>query len=138
VGPKGPGWVIQIVGYHFHNEDRHKPEEAEQFVRSTLVQSLLGKGDEVLVSAGPLAGKRVPVADLGIGYPIIMESSTVRRVRIQKSKPTATAGDAGAPPAAGDAETIELKRYDFTLQFAWQPTTPGIPKPPPPPEPAAQ
>jgi hypothetical protein len=67
-----------------------------------------------------------------------MESSTVRRVRIQKSKPTATAGDAGAPPAAGDAETIELKRYDFTLQFAWQPTTPGIPKPPPPPEPAAQ
>jgi type IV pilus assembly protein PilM len=136
VGPKGPGWVVQIKGYHFHNEDRHKPDEAEQFVRSTLVQSLLGKGDDVLVSAGPLAGRRVPVADLGIGYPIIMESSTVRRVRIPKSKPPAAAG-AAQPPAA-EAETLELKRYDFTLQFAWQPTTPGIPKPQPPAEPAAQ
>ena len=138
VGPKGPGWVVQIVGHHFHNEDRHKPEEAEQFLRSTLVQSLLGKGDEVLVSAGPLAGRRVPVADLGIGYPIIMESTTVRRVRIQKSKPKATAGETGAPTPGADAEALELRRYDFTLQFAWQPTTPGIPKPPPPPEPAAQ
>jgi hypothetical protein len=33
---------------------------------------------------------------------------------------------------------LDLKRYDFTLQFAWQPTTPGIPKPQPPAEPAAQ
>ena len=139
VGPKGPGWVVQITGHHFHNEDRHKPEEGEQFLRSSLVQSLLGKGDDVLVSAGPWAGRRVPVAELGIGYPIIIESPNVKRVQIKKAKPTATAGDGPAAPAApADAETIELKRYDFTLQFAWQPTTPGIPKPPPPPEPAAQ
>jgi len=134
VGPKGPGWVVQITGHHFHNEDRHKPEEGEQFLRSSLVQALLGKGDDVLVSAGPWAGRKVPVADLGIGYPIIMESPKVQKVQIQKANPTA----AGGPAAAADAETIELKRYDFTLQFAWQPTTPGIPKPPPPPEPAAQ
>jgi len=135
VGPKGPGWVVQLTGHHFHNEDRHKPEEGEQFLRSALVQALLGKGDEVLVSAGPWAGRRVPVADLGIGYPIIMESPKVQKVQIQKAKPTATAGGQAAP---ADAETIELKRYDFKLQFAWQPTTPGIPKPPPPPEPAAE
>jgi type IV pilus assembly protein PilM len=132
VGPKGPGWVVQITGHHFHNEDRHKPEEGEQFLRSSLVQALLGKGDDVLVSAGPWAGRKVPVSDLGIGHPIIMESPKVQKVQIQRAKPTA------APPAAqADVETIELKRYDFTLQFAWQPTTPGIPKPPSPPEPAA-
>jgi hypothetical protein len=28
-----------------------------------------------------------------------------------------------------EPESFELKQYDFTLQFAWQPTTPGIPKP---------
>jgi len=136
VGPKGPGWVVQITGHHFHNEDRHKPEEGEQFLRSSLVQALLGNGDEVLVSAGPWGGRRVPVTELGIGYPIIMESPKVQKVQIQRAKPTATA--TGGPAAPADAETIELKRYDFTLQFAWQPTTPGIPKPPPPPEPAAQ
>jgi hypothetical protein len=123
--------VIQIRGHHFHNEDRHKPDEAEQFVRATLVQSLLGKGDEVLVSAGPLAGRKVPVPDLGIGFPIIMESSTVQKVKVQKSRPAA--GPAGAAPAAadgpGEEPPLELKRYDFTLQFSWQPTTPGMPKP---------
>ena len=133
VGPKGPGWVVQITGHHFHNEDRHKPEEGEQFLRSSLVQSLLGKGDEVLVSAGPWAGRKVSVGDLGIGHPIIMESPKVQKVQIQRAKPTAT----GGPAAPADVETVELKRYDFTLQFAWQPTTPGIPKPPSPPEPAA-
>jgi len=135
VGPKGPGWVVQIKGHHFHNEDRHKPEEGEQFLRSSLVQPLLGNGDEVLVSAGPLGGRRVPVTELGIGYPIIVESPKVQKVQIQKAKPTAT--PTGGPAAPADAETVELKRYDFTLQFAWQPTTPGIPKPPPPQEPAA-
>jgi len=137
VGPKGPGWVVQIRGHHFHNEDRHKPEEGEQFLRSSLVQALLGKGDDVLVSAGPLAGRKVPVSDLGIGHPIIMESPKVQKVQIQRAKPTAAPPAAGGPAAQADVETIELKRYDFTLQFAWQPTTPGIPKPPSPPEPAA-
>ena len=137
VGPKGPGWVVQIRGHHFHNEDRHKPEEGEQFLRSSLVQALLGKGDDVLVSAGPLAGRKVPVSDLGIGHPIIMESPKVQKVQIQRAKPTAAPPAAGGPAAQADVETIELKRYDFTLQFAWQPTTPGIPKPPSSPEPAA-
>ena len=137
VGPKGPGWVVQIRGHHFHNEDRHKPEEGEQFLRSSLVQALLGKGDDVLVSAGPLAGRKVPVSDLGIGHPIIMESPKVQKVQIQRAKPTAAPPAAGGPAAQADVETIELKRYDFTLQFAWPPTTPGIPKPPSSPEPAA-
>ena len=137
VGPKGPGWVVQIRGHHFHNEDRHKPEEGEQFLRSSLVQALLGKGDDVLVSAGPWAGRKVPVSDLGIGHPIIMESPKVQKVQIQRAKPTAAPPAAGGQAAQADVETFELKRYDFTLQFAWQPTTPGIPKPPSPPEPAA-
>ncbi len=128
-GPQGPGWVIQIKGHHFHNEDRHKPDEAEQFVRETLVKSLLGKRGEVLVSAGPLQGKQVPLATLGIGYPIIMESSTVQKVQIPKSRPAPRGADQ-PQPTPEQVEMLELKRYDFTLQFAWQPTTPGGPQPP--------
>ena len=48
-GPTGPGWVVQIVGHHFHNEDRHRPREGEQFVRETLVRSLLGDAGPVTV-----------------------------------------------------------------------------------------
>jgi hypothetical protein len=70
--PAGAGWVVELQGHHFHNEDRHKPLEGAQYVRSTLIQNLLGKGDKVIVSAGPLAGQEVSVSDLGIGFPVEM------------------------------------------------------------------
>jgi type IV pilus assembly protein PilM len=129
-GPKGPGWVIQIMAHHYHNEDRHKPDEGEQFVRSTLVKNLLGEGDKVLVSAGPMAGQRVPVSELGIGYPVIVESSPIRPEQVPRMQPTGTTAAAG--PGQPGVPTVELSRYNFTLQFAWQPTVPGK-KPPPPP-----
>ena len=136
-GPKGPGWVIQIVGHHYHNEDRHKPDEGEQFVRSTLVKNLLGEGDQVVVSAGPLAGKRVPPAELGIGYPVIVESSPIRPEQVPRLQPTGISPDGAAPgqPGGPAVPTVELNRYNFTLQFAWQPVVPGK-QPPAPAEPA--
>jgi len=136
--PRGPGWVVQITGHHFHNEDRHKPDEGEQFVRSTIVKNLLGEGAQVTVSAGPLAGTRVSPAELGIGYPVIVMSSPVRPARVPVGgRPDGTAP--GAAPAGGpaggtdDADTITLQRYDFILQFAWQPQVPGAAPPPAPP-----
>lgn len=119
-GPTGAGWVVQITGHHFHNDEQGN--EGEQFVRSTLVKNLLGKGDEVPVAAGEKSGQLVPVADLGIGYPVLVYSSPIRKVRYE-ANPMAPAKD--APPA-------ELKRYEFILQFTWQPTTPGSKLPPPP------
>jgi len=129
-GPKGPGWVVQITGHHFHNEEQGN--EGEQFVRSTFVRNLLGDGDEVPVAAGEKSGERVPVAGLGIGYPVLVLSSPLRKVQLQ----TAAAGTGpGVPGAVVDpmAGTVELKRYDFILQFSWQPITPGSKLPPPPP-----
>ena len=133
-GPTGPGWVIQMTGYHFHNEDHHKPDESAQFVRSTIVKGLLGKGDKVAVTAGPLAGQMVSVADLGIGFPVLVDSSTVKVVKVPRGAalPVPGAQPAGTPEAEGTADLV-LRRFDFTLQFCWQPTVPGAPKPPPPP-----
>ncbi len=133
--PTGPGWVVQLTGYHYHNEDHHKPDEAAQFVRSTIVQGLLGKGEEVSVSAGPLAGQAVSVKDLGIGYPVIVAASPVKTVRVPKEAAGAV-GDPAMPrpdlfPGAAPQEDpdIKLRRFDFVLQFAWQPVSPGAPQP---------
>jgi type IV pilus assembly protein PilM len=131
-GPQGPGWVVQIVGHHFHNEDRHKPDEDEQFVRSTLIRGLLGKGASGRVSAGPLAGTEVRPADVGIAYPVIVASKPVQSVEVE-AEAAAGAGVAGG----GGAETpaaakLKLRRYDFTVQFCWQPVVPGAPAAPSP------
>ncbi|MEI7861116.1 MAG: type IV pilus assembly protein PilM [Planctomycetota bacterium] len=150
-GPSGPGWVIQLTGHHYHNEDHHKPDDTAQFVRSTIVQGLMGKGDQVLVAAGPLAGQKVPVAELGLGYPVIVNSANLRLERVAASgggpqQPTSFAtvdSEENIPPQGGFSgvpvpsapglanQGVELKRFDFTLQFTWQPTVPGAPKPAP-------
>lgn len=138
-GPTGAGWVIQIVGHHFHNELHHKPLEAAQFVRATVVKKLMGEG-EVVLSAGPLKSTKVPVSELGIGYPVIVESSPVRVIRLKGmgSVPASQPSAAGQPsgPAPGSSGTrseddgtsgdLELRRYDFVLQFSWQPRVPGM------------
>jgi len=127
-GPKGPGWVIQIVGYHYHNEDRHKPSEGEQFVRETLVRGLLGEAEEATVAAGPEAGRRINVADLGIDYPVIVQRTPITKVRVKTSRPPlAGGGEPGAVPAGAseDDPGTEFRRYAFVLQFAWQPQVPG-------------
>jgi len=130
--PTGPGWVVQIAGHHFHNEKQGN--EGEQFVRSTLVRNLLGEGDTVTVTAGELSGTAVPVADLGIGYPVLVMSSPIRKTQV-KTAPTAVGAGASSPAAPSDDQSgsmIDVKRYDFVLQFAWQPRVPGTEPPPPP------
>jgi len=129
VGPTGPGWVVQIVGHHFHNEDRHKPAEGEQFVRETLVRGLLGEDGKVPAAAGPKAGQQVSVADLRIGYPVIVQRTPVRKIWIDTARGPAAGGEfPGRGAVAGDEEQrLQLKQYSFVLQFVWQPATPGGP-----------
>jgi type IV pilus assembly protein PilM len=133
-GPTGPGWVIQIVAHHFHNEDRHRPEEGEQFVRGTIVKNLNGEGAPITITVGPKAGSQVSVEELGIGFPVIVRSEPLRKVFVTPTAPGGAPGGAGVagaiPDLAGSGvpggrrpgdEQLELKRHDFVLQFVWQP-----------------
>lgn len=131
-GPVGPGWVVQIVGHHFHNEDRHKPKEGETYVRETLVRGLLGDAGPVTVTAGPEAGKKVSVSELGIGFPVIVARLPIARVRV-KTATQAMGVDGGAMPSDDQPhQSIELKQFRFVLQFVWQPIVPGgTPRPVP-------
>jgi len=148
--PSGPGWVIEMKGHHVHNETNHKSNQSVEFVRSTIVKNLLGKDlnaktqvaqdeagedpQQVMVSAGPLAGQLVDVRDLGIAFPVIVESSPVKAIQIPDPRlggPTVQSGTGEQPVDKTKEKMIDLKRYDFILQFCWQPTVPGSPKPPP-------
>jgi type IV pilus assembly protein PilM len=132
-GPSGPGWVIQIVGHHFHNEDRHGVEQDEQFLRSTLIRNLDGRGVRVPVSAGPLVaagqpgggGVTVPITSLGIGFPVIVSSPPVRKVQVQRAAPAVGNVPGSPPPGTAPADQgqdlVTLKRYDFVVQFCWRP-----------------
>jgi hypothetical protein len=90
----------------------------------------------VLVTAGKLAGEKVPVAELGIGYPVIVMSTPIAKSRERIASATAPVAGSGEQSDAS-VGTMELDRYDFAVQFTWQPTVPGAPPPPPPTAPEA-
>jgi type IV pilus assembly protein PilM len=105
-GPTGPGWVIQLTGYHYHNDDFiHR---TATFVQETLAQNLREKKVKVIDHTG--AETEIPIKELGIGYPVILTNqSDYRNTQVVDSNGTA----------------IDVKRWDFTLQFAWQETPPS-------------
>ena len=113
----------------------------------------MGNDVKVTVSAGPLAGQQVSVSELGIGFPVIVESSRIKTVRIPVANisegsgrptggmPGSMPGGMPLRPGADPTQPLEpqeltLKRYDFVLQLCWQPRPAGQ-APPPPPAPAA-
>ncbi|MEM6330700.1 MAG: type IV pilus assembly protein PilM [Planctomycetota bacterium] len=80
-GPTGEGWVIQLVGHHFHNsltDDEGNPlnsvdldNEGAQFVNKTLIKNLLEAS--VLLPDGENGELvEVPLTKLQISHPVLV------------------------------------------------------------------
>jgi type IV pilus assembly protein PilM len=139
-GPKGPGWVVEIKGYHYHNKPaphvvpREVPAEGflegAEFVRHTLMHNLL-TGKIVVPSPDGKGEKTVSMKDLGIGYPVLVSRGNVYPVYLDNPKPvirgaTEHGGRGGAVLAEGehpltDQDKIRADRIDIVIHFAWKP-----------------
>ena len=110
-GPKGPGWVLQLAGYHYHNHHTAGSSQGPQFVRDTLIRSLHTEKIPLPVPGEPSATAEVSAARLGIGYPSLIDPGQVAEV----PRPS---------PKTGETEGVvpKLRRFDFRVQFCWQPT----------------
>lgn len=128
VNPALAGYKIEIKGHHFHNEQGSPGGTGAAYVDDTLVKSLLEREIEVFspadgktkkvriidLSTMDAEGKRAGDAGLGIRNPVLTYKSETRSV---------------ANPALGKENTLGFKqpdtirRFDFTLEFWWKPTT---------------
>ena len=166
-GPKGPGWVVRLTGYHYHN--RRTASDANfvqgaQFVHQTLIRSLEGLEKDILLPKADEEGElvRVSMKELGIGYPVLINPGQfvpekVANPNVEGASPMGTGSGAtgyapdamkgpgaaaglgpgglgGTRPPTGrassekdkDAEdaVVELDRFDFEVEFVWQPALP--------------
>ncbi len=100
-GPSGPGWVIELKGYHYFNANR--AEEGGTHVRKTLLKNL--EDGFVMLPGGP--GQplvRFTMKELGIQYPTLVKDSPLNRdYRVPNPNATPVAGGAGAAGNFGGA-----------------------------------
>jgi type IV pilus assembly protein PilM len=151
-GPQGEGWVLQLTGYHYHNREMAGGIQGAEYVRNTLLRNL-HTGQILLPTADGQNRELVSLKDLGIGYPVLLDPRKVQVVPVvnpyaEPKKPeTGTAegtaqsttmeampggytnmpGMSGMPGMMGgqsQGERVMLRRFDFVVQFCWQPTPP--------------
>jgi hypothetical protein len=145
--PKGPGWVFELKGYHYHNPRNNPSDMGPAFVARRLLKNL--QQDEIPLPVeerfpgGPTA---FPLKKLGIGHAILITDKNVdwqyklevddydddsktddkKSDNEKKGKPTArpttNAGPTGFGSGAdrGKKKMIDAPRYEFTVQFCWQ------------------
>lgn len=141
----GPGWVVELQAHHYHNSVRmmQEADSSRQFVIRTLINNL--KNSDVTLPGDEAAGGGVfKYSDLGVFLPTIvwtMETPEDFTITLKTDRPAGgaggdsaqggsrsgglsmggTMGNAGAEPAPADPKTFKAPRYDFIVQFGWQP-----------------
>lgn len=105
-GPTGPGWVFTLRGYHYHNLTSKPDDSKEAYVIKTLIENLRQK--EIDTPEG-----KVPVGDLGIGYPVIIHNGRLE---------PATLTNALGEPVDPKTQNVD-GMFQFIVKFTWQPPT---------------
>ena len=137
-GPQGPGWVIEVRGYHYFNNDILTTPA--QHVRNTFIKRLAMQ--KVRLPRGDGNLEVFSMEELGISFALILGDGETKKEKIQnpnyvapktvEEDGTAAAGAAPQnPPAAKAAENeqpegesqpefFEETKYSFVVQFCWQ------------------
>ncbi len=100
-GPSGPGWVIEMKGYHFYNEELET--QGGVHVRKTLLKSLREQMIELPTGPGQ-AMEKFTMEELGIGFPILTKESRIDEAyRIQNPyfAGSGREGGSGGPEGGG-------------------------------------
>jgi type IV pilus assembly protein PilM len=122
-GPTGSGWIVQLMGHHYHNQSNRPSDSADLYLKKTLIKNLAS--EKLAIPPGELAKgepAELNLRKLGIGYPVIVDGKMDPEFTLVD--PTAALEAGGAAVAAGVAPPANaVKRqpkYEFIVQFCWQ------------------
>lgn len=93
-GPTGPGWVVELQGYHFYNSPERIGYEGSNHIRRELTTQFLN-AKVTLPGAGGVEDQ-FTLQELGIGYPLLLTDNKPVTVPIPNPDYVPPAGGAGA------------------------------------------
>lgn len=108
-GPSGPGYVVQVGGYHFHNWDApDKGTWGAQYLRDTFMAAL--HDNQVFLPRGEVAEGEEPMElvslkDLGIGFPALIDPP--RPVVMELKNPNLEGGGRSAARTFDDGGGVD-------------------------------
>jgi len=129
-GPTGPGWVIQLRGYHYYNSPKRMGREGSAHVRRFLTTNLLEKEITVPLPNGQLV--TFTPQEMGLSYPLQLDENKPEPSQIPNPdfdpQKAALARTTARSAAELDGENIEqpflkVDRLDFVFQVVWQEST---------------
>jgi len=134
-GPAGPGWIVELRGYHFHNTPG-KLDTGAQYVKDTLIKNL--KAGTITLPAAE-GGKPVTIdlKKLGVSHPVLLpplgkNEFSIDPFKLEKPQdqaPPVAAGNnapagalavnGAAPVAKPDGDFEMVPRFDFLVHLFW-------------------
>jgi type IV pilus assembly protein PilM len=135
----GPGWVVEVDGYHFYNGN--KDVEKEIHVQRVLLEFL--ENGKVSLPDGNGQMVDFSLKELGISHPFIIRDSFLMTNREPNPEYAAALAAEAAKPKTGNSDEarrgrgpqelrddegnvippdFEAPKYTFTIQFIWQET----------------
>jgi type IV pilus assembly protein PilM len=139
-GPEGPGWVIQLQGFHYYNSPERMGEEGSNHVRKYLTTAFKESPIILPDSRDPTRTITWTPQEMGLSFPLLLDDTPPMPHKIPNPDydPVAAAeamanGPTGFQAGADDEDAasapeppfFEVPRQDFTFQIIWQPKTPS-------------
>jgi hypothetical protein len=121
--PTGSGWVFRITGYHYHNKPGDTATAGDDYVRQTLMHNLKQKrlplppGEKLSPELQTTPDQTdFPVGELGIGFPFLIDPPQIEESTLEAREGLPLNPEPNAAP-------IEVRVFDFVVEFCWQPKT---------------
>lgn len=116
-GPSGEGWIIQITGHHYHNQQGFGSISGD-YVRQTLINNLQTMKVKLPGPNGKL--QEVSLKDLGVDAATLVEAERPK----DEDLPLPGFGDVKAMAIGGDngGPTVTVQKCEFVVQVAWKET----------------
>ncbi len=139
-GPEGPGWVIQLNGFHYYNSPERMGEEGSNHVRKYLTTAFKESPIILPDSRDPTRTVTWTPQEMGLSFPLLLDDTppVIHKIPNPDYDPVAAAeamanrpagfqaGDEDEDPAnAPEPPYFEVPRQDFIFQIVWQPKTPS-------------
>ncbi|KAA1261633.1 Competence protein A [Rubripirellula obstinata] len=142
-GPEGPGWVIQLSCYHYHNEIDRIGFEGSDHVRRIMTTAFRNSKVKLPIGSddnGNPIYDEFTMQEMGIDYPFLLNDERPREVEIanpdfdedayqaaiENRTDTATTRRDELRDADGnlvDLPTLIVRKHEFIYQFVWKENT---------------